>query len=195
MVRVKIGEKRKYIIPLRKEWLKVPRWRRSKRAIDALQNYVQKHTKVNNVRISTWLNEAVWKHGGKNPPAKVEVEVTIENRKVQDKKTKKDVDTPFAIAELATIPKRVTRHIKKTEEKTKKFKKEASTVQTSGKDPKALAESLKKKLAEKKGNKKEDKPSKAKTLRGNAEQSSALKVEKKKVAPKITKEQDISMQK
>ena len=195
MVRLKIGEKRRYTIPLRKEWLKVPRWRRSKRAIDALQNYVQKHTKTENVRISTWLNEAVWKHGGKNPPAKVEVEVTIENRKIQDKKTKKDIDTPFAVAELATIPKKVIRLIKKKEEQTKKFKKDAPIVQTSGKDPKALAESLKKKLAEKKDTKKEDKPSKAKTLRGNAEQSSALKVEKKKVAPKITKEQDISMQK
>jgi large subunit ribosomal protein L31e len=177
MVKVKVGEKRTYIIPLRKEWLKVPRWRRSKRAIDALQNYVQKHTKTDNVRVSTWLNEAVWKHGGRNPPAKVEVEVTIENRKIQDKKTKKDIDTIFAVAELATIPKRVTRLIKKKDEKTKKFKKEATTVQTSGKDPKALAESLKKKLTEKKTAKKEDKK------------------EEKKKQSQVTPKQEMSMQK
>jgi large subunit ribosomal protein L31e len=179
MVRVKTGEKRTYIIPLRKEWLKVPRWRRSKRAVDALQDYVQKHTKTENVRVSTWLNEAIWKHGGKNPPAKVEVEVTIENRKIQDKKTKKDIDTTFAVAELATIPKRITRLVKKKEDKLKTFKKEAPVIHTAGKDPKALAESLKKKISEKKKNDKK---------------TDDKKEEKKKQA-QVTPKQEMSMQK
>ena len=52
MVQIKVGDKRTYIIPLRREWLKVPRWRRSKRAVDALHSYLEKHTKVENVKIT-----------------------------------------------------------------------------------------------------------------------------------------------
>ena len=202
MVQIKVGDKRTYIIPLRREWLKVPRWRRSKRAVDALHSYLEKHTKVENVKISNWLNQAIWKDGGKNPPAKIEVVVKIENRKVQDKKTKKDVDVPFAIAELATLPKRVERITKRREDKLKKMKlsskpKEESAPQISGKDPKALAEALKAKLAEKKDGKKApaEKKKSAKDLA--AELHAAEDAQKKEASKqsKVTKSQEMSMKK
>jgi large subunit ribosomal protein L31e len=192
MVRIKVGEKRKYIVPLRKEWLKVPRWRRSKRAVDALQNYITKHTKVHNVRISNWLNQEIWKHGGKNPLSKVEVEVKIENRKVQDKKTKKDNNVPFAIVELATLSERAKRLTKRREDKLKKLnaaQKTESTAKIEGKDTSKLAEELKKKISEKvkKAPKEESKKKSIKEL------SEELQEEKKKATPRITKQQERTM--
>jgi len=32
-----------HVIPLRKEWLKVPRWKRTKKAIRAVREYLIKH--------------------------------------------------------------------------------------------------------------------------------------------------------
>ena len=200
MVQLKVGEKRNYIVPLRREWLKVPRWRRSKRAVDALHSYLEKHTKVENVKISNWLNQAIWKDGGKNPPGKIEVQVKIENRKVQDKKTKKEIDVPFAIAELAILPKRAERLTKRSEEKLKKLKltakpKEDAAAQITGKDPKALAESLKAKLAEKTQKKEPAKEKKKSAKELAAELHAAEDAQKKEASKhsKVTKSQEMSM--
>ena len=67
---------RTYTVPLRKEFMKVPRWRRTKKATKALREFLQKHMKSKEVKLSTELNQKVWKHGGKNPPHHVKVSVT-----------------------------------------------------------------------------------------------------------------------
>jgi len=69
---------RKYIIPLRKEWLKSPKYKRSKKAAATIKRFLEKHMKSNNVKIGKQLNESVWAHGIKNPPHKVSVNVTKE---------------------------------------------------------------------------------------------------------------------
>ncbi|MEM4245120.1 MAG: 50S ribosomal protein L31e [Candidatus Nanoarchaeia archaeon] len=66
-------EERTYIIPLRREWLKVARYRRSKKAVSAVRSFIQKHMKVENVRIGRHLNMRLWSRGMKNPPHKVAV--------------------------------------------------------------------------------------------------------------------------
>jgi len=65
---------RKYIIPLRKEWLKVPRYKRSKKSIIAIREFCKKHMKSDDVKIGKNLNLLVWSRGMKNPPHKVEVD-------------------------------------------------------------------------------------------------------------------------
>lgn len=70
---------RKYIIPLRKEWRKVPMYKRSRKTIVAIRQFVMKHMKVNDVRIGKYLNLFVWEHGTKNPPHKVEVNCIRDN--------------------------------------------------------------------------------------------------------------------
>jgi len=193
MVRIKVGDKRKYVIPLRKEWLKAPRWRRSKRAVDAVHKYIFRHTKVENIKISNWLNQELWKHGGKNPPAKVEVEVKVENRKVTDKKTKKDIDVPFAVAELATLPKRAERLDKKREKKSEKFKKTAKPeAKVTGKEPTELAKELKKKIADKVKKKKEEPKEKKKSAK---ELAAELHKAEQKEQAKVTKAQELGMHK
>ena len=64
---------RKYIIPLRQGWLKVPIYKRTARAVREVKTFLAKHMKVEDVRIGRNLNMALWTDGNKNPPHKVEV--------------------------------------------------------------------------------------------------------------------------
>lgn len=67
---------RTYNVPLRKEYQKVPRWKRTKKAVTALRQFLQKHMKSDKVKLSKELNQELWKHGIKNPPHHVKVMVT-----------------------------------------------------------------------------------------------------------------------
>ena len=64
---------RTYTIPLRREILKVPRYKRAKKAVTAVKQFLSKHMKSEDVRIGSQLNEELWKHGIKNPPTKIRV--------------------------------------------------------------------------------------------------------------------------
>lgn len=86
---------RKYIIPLRKEWLKVPIYKRSKKAVTALREFLQKHMKTEDVRIGRHLNHAIWARGMKKPPHKIEVLA----KKVENK------ENTYVLAELPNAPK------------------------------------------------------------------------------------------
>ena len=92
---------RTYTIPLRKEFMKVPRWKKSKKAVTALRQFLVKHMKSEDVKIGKEVNEYVWNHGIKNPPHHVKVTVTKDdkgvvkaelfgNKKVSKKEVKKE---------------------------------------------------------------------------------------------------------
>ncbi len=66
---------RTYVIPLRKEYLKVPRWQRTKKAVKAVKQFLQRHMKTEQVKLGKHLNEELWKHGLKNPPHHIKVTV------------------------------------------------------------------------------------------------------------------------
>ena len=68
--------KRKYIVPLRKEFRKAPNYRKAHKAVKALREFLAKHMKSDNVKLGDKVNEHIWRHGIKNPPGKVEVNVT-----------------------------------------------------------------------------------------------------------------------
>lgn len=67
---------RTYNVPLRKEYMKAPRWNRTKKATIALRQFLARHMKSEKVKLSQTLNEFVWKDGIKNPPHHVKVNVT-----------------------------------------------------------------------------------------------------------------------
>ena len=67
---------RTYTIPLRREYLKVPKYKRAKKAMIGLRKFLVKHMKSENVRIGPQLNEKVWSRGMKSPPPYVKVFVT-----------------------------------------------------------------------------------------------------------------------
>jgi large subunit ribosomal protein L31e len=65
---------RVYTIPL-KDTMRVPRYRRSNRAIKEVRSYLAKHMKTpeENVKIDKSLNELIWARGDSKPPLRVRV--------------------------------------------------------------------------------------------------------------------------
>jgi len=98
---------RKYIIPLRKEWLKVPIHSRTKKAVKAVNNFIGKHMKTEDVRIGKYLNLKLWERGNRHPPHKVEVVVETKTEKVDGK------DKKYVKVEIVGAPKEEKKEEKK----------------------------------------------------------------------------------
>ena len=67
-------------INLRKDFIKVPKHRRAKRAITHIKNHIMKHMKVEEVKLGKMLNEKVWGHGIQNPPGRITVKAIKEDK-------------------------------------------------------------------------------------------------------------------
>jgi large subunit ribosomal protein L31e len=65
--------KRTYNIPLRKEFQKAPYYKKSKKAIAGLIDFLKKHMKSDIIKVGKNLNEKIWKNGIRNPPHHIEV--------------------------------------------------------------------------------------------------------------------------
>jgi large subunit ribosomal protein L31e len=100
---MKAGETRTYTIPLRKEFLKAARWRRSKKAVSVVRSFVIQHTKSEEVKVGRWLNETIWKRGSKNPPSRVRVDVKKEEN--------------YSSVELSELPRKANKTETKIEDK------------------------------------------------------------------------------
>ncbi|MEM4330920.1 MAG: 50S ribosomal protein L31e [Candidatus Pacearchaeota archaeon] len=109
----KVELEREYIINVRKEILKVPRYRRAKKALRAIKEFLAKHMKVEKrdikkVKIDKYLNEEIWHRGIKKPLTKIKVKA----KKIEG----------VVYAELAEIPE-VIKFKKEKEERFKQQKK------------------------------------------------------------------------
>lgn len=77
------SNERDFVIPLRKEWMKVPYYKRARKAVMAIKKFIAKHMKVaerdlNKVKIDKYLNNEIWFRGKSNPPAKLKVKAVKE---------------------------------------------------------------------------------------------------------------------
>jgi large subunit ribosomal protein L31e len=77
---------REYVIPLREQFRRVPRYKKTNKAIRAIKEFLVKHMKVrdrdlNEVKIDPYLNEEIWLRGIRKPPARIKVKA------VKDPKT------------------------------------------------------------------------------------------------------------
>ena len=81
-----VNEK-EYNIPLRKEFLKVPKYKRAKKAITAIKQFLVRHMKSEDIKIGPKLNEEVWEKGIKNPPHHVKVTAYLDKNVVYAEKT------------------------------------------------------------------------------------------------------------
>jgi large subunit ribosomal protein L31e len=115
----KIVLERVYNAPLRREWLKVPRYRRAKKALNALRQFVSKHMKSENVKIGTYANLKIWEHGIKNPPHHIKVKCI----KYEDGKVVAELD----IVPKAKVPAVLLKARAKLEKKPKKEKAKEET--------------------------------------------------------------------
>ncbi len=93
---------RTYTIPLRREYLKAPRYKRTEKASRALRAFLVRHMKSEQVNIGKHLNEFLWMHGMKNPPHHVKVNCI----KVDD----------IVYAELFGKPLKITKETKEIKE-------------------------------------------------------------------------------
>ncbi|MFO8015918.1 MAG: 50S ribosomal protein L31e [Candidatus Woesearchaeota archaeon] len=73
---------RTYTIPLRRDWLKAPMYKRAKRSVSGIKSFLSRHMKqpeFSMIKLGSKLNETVWARGIKNPPHKVKVTVVKED--------------------------------------------------------------------------------------------------------------------
>ncbi len=136
---------REYVVPLRREYLKVPQYRRTGKAIMGIKKFIAKHMKVperdvNKVKIDMHFNNVLWAKGRASPPSKVKVKAV----KTGDIVNVTFVETPkhveFAKARLERLHKPAEKSKKQTDEKkeqSEEQKKEESEKEKSAAESKA----------------------------------------------------------
>ena len=135
----KIILERVYNIPLRRETLKVPPFKKANKAVKTVRQFISKHMKSENVVIGKYLNLKIWDHGAKNPPHHVKVNAA------KDDKGK-------VFVELVDAPKEAP----KVEEKKKEIKKETKAEKPEEKLEKEIEEIREEKEEEEKKIEKEE---------------------------------------
>ncbi len=98
-----MAEERTYNIPLRKEWLKVPSYARTQKAVRTVRIFIQKHMKNKDVVMGKYLNQELWKRGSRTSPHKVSVTA----------KTVEEKDRKYVKVELVGAPEEKPKEEKK----------------------------------------------------------------------------------
>lgn len=80
--KAKVVLERTYNVPLRREFVKSPRYKRTNKAVSALRQFIAKHMKSDNVKLGKNLNDALWRDGIKNPPHHVKINVIKDDKGV-----------------------------------------------------------------------------------------------------------------
>lgn len=111
-----------YNIPLRKETLKVPRYKRANKAIRAIREFLKRHVKKDDIKLGRYLNMKILERGRKHVPHHIEVKVTTEKIKIKDK------EVEITKAELVGAP--VEKEIKTEVTKETKIKAEEGKKET-----------------------------------------------------------------
>ena len=95
----KIVLEREYIVPLRKGWLKVPKYKRAKKAVKTLKEFLAQHMKIydrdlRKIKIDVILNNELRFRGMKKPPARIKIKA-------------KKFDNDIVRVELVDVPAHV----------------------------------------------------------------------------------------
>ena len=113
---------REYIIPLRKEWSKVPRYKRTMKSVKAIKEFIARHMRVNDrdinkVKLDVYLNNEIWFRGSKKPPTKVRVKARKEGDIVKVEFVEVPQRVKFIIARQEKIHKKIEKKEVKPEER------------------------------------------------------------------------------
>lgn len=162
----KVQLERTYVVPLRSGFLKVPRYKRSKKALKTLKEFLAKHMRVENrdlskVKIDIYLNNEIWFRGIRKPLHKVKVKA-------------KKIDG-IVYAELADIPEAVKWKIQKDNKKKNKLDKKALEKVKKSEE----AEEEIKEAREDSSDKKEDEEKKKATVEAGLKKQEAVAKEMK----------------
>jgi len=77
------ASEKEYVIPLRRAWLNVPEYKRTRKAIKTIKQFIARHMKIqdrnlDNVKLDVYLNNDIWFRGKANPPSKIKVKAAKE---------------------------------------------------------------------------------------------------------------------
>ncbi|MEM3402612.1 MAG: 50S ribosomal protein L31e [Candidatus Hadarchaeales archaeon] len=70
-----MAEEKIYIIPL-SEVKKAPEYKRAKKAVNLVRDFLVRHTKEPEIKLDRTVTEKIWERGSKKPPTKIKVKVT-----------------------------------------------------------------------------------------------------------------------
>ncbi len=126
------GIEREYTIPLRNKVMVVPRYKRAKKAIRTIKEFLVKHMQIrdrdlNKIRLDKYLNQMIWRRGIQTPPHKIKVKAIKEGDIVR-------VEAYELSKKIAFQKERENRKNKESEEVGKKKKKEEKEKSESKKD-------------------------------------------------------------
>ncbi len=77
-----------YVINIRKATLKAPRWKKSKRGVAIVREFLKRHMKVDEVKIGKSITEGIWEGGAKKILGKIRVKAVEIEEGEGDKKRK-----------------------------------------------------------------------------------------------------------
>jgi len=145
---------RTYNVPLRKGFINKAKYKKAKKAVSTLKEFLKQHLKSDKILIGKNLNEYLWKDGIKNPPHHVKVTVIKE-----DDGTVKAELLGFKYDHKKKEDKEQSaKEEKKTDSEKKKTEKKAVTEKTTTEQAKDKEVTEKKTDSEKTAEKKPTKP-------------------------------------
>jgi len=170
----KVVLERTYIIPLRREWLKVPEYKRANKAVKAVKEFLVRHMKVydrdlKKIKVDILLNNEIRFRGMKKPPTKIKVKA-------------KKYDNGIVKVELAEIPQiikyKLEREKRQKEKAEKKKEKKEEKKPKEKKEEKKEKEELEKKLEEEKKEEEKEETKEEKEEKKEAVKEGGLKIAK-----------------
>ncbi len=133
----KITLEREYIVPLRKGWLKVPKYKRGNKAVKTLKQFIARHMKLYDtdlrmVKVDMLLNNEIRFRGMEKPPAKIKVRAKkfedniirvelvdlpekVKFKKLREEKKKAEIEKK--VEEKQIVKKQVEEQTKKDDKK------------------------------------------------------------------------------
>lgn len=152
---------RTYTVPLRSGFNKAPNYKKTKKAVFVLREFLMKHMKCTNkeLRLGKNLNQFVWKRGYKHPPHHVKITVIKDDEgivkaelfgmkyeepvKVEEKETKKGKAGEADIKDLEKELEKVVEPAKETRKSVKSTDKVVEAEVSEPKEEKSEAKEAK----------------------------------------------------
>jgi len=72
-----LEEEKIFTIALRRKWKPAARVSRTKKSVNVVKQYITKHTRAADVKISAKLNDSLWAGGAKMPLPRIRVKVNV----------------------------------------------------------------------------------------------------------------------
>ena len=119
----KIVLEREYVVPLRKEWLKVPRYKRAKKALRALKEFMVQHMQIydrdiRKIKVDVYLNNEIKFRGNKKPLHKIKVKaIKYDNGIVEVKLVNLPKHIEFEVARNAKKAVELAKNVEKSDKK------------------------------------------------------------------------------